>query len=198
VPAPEPAVDHRLRGVVIGISGPHSLYVASLASLLAGLGADVRVFEEPAAAAALGERLDVLVLESPLHSELERLPARPPVVVLADRGERAPALPASAGGPRAVLEKNASLGQLVQALRRARERPPRGALDDLTARQREVLSLVADGLDNAEIAARLGISQRTARAHVSDVLERLGVANRTQAAVAAVKAGLTAGMPSAG
>ena len=46
-----------------------------------------------------------------------------------------------------------------------------------------------EGLDNAQIAARLGISERTARAHVSSVLERLGAANRTQAAVAAIQRG---------
>jgi DNA-binding NarL/FixJ family response regulator len=71
----------------------------------------------------------------------------------------------------------------------------RGALDQrsqlapLTERQHEVLRLLADGLDNAQIALRLGISQRTARAHVSSVLERLGVENRTQAAVTAVRRG---------
>ena len=72
------------------------------------------------------------------------------------------------------------------AIRSALERPARAARA-LTERQREVLRLVAEGLDNAEIAERMGISQRTARAHVSSVLERLGVENRTQAAVAAVR-----------
>jgi DNA-binding NarL/FixJ family response regulator len=193
----EPAGDHRLRGLTIGLCGRHPLFVASLASLLGGLGAEVRRFDDLGAAEAHLQRLDLLVLESPFPSELERLGAEPPVVVLADRGETASALRWAAREPRAVLEKNASLAQLSQAIRRARERPARGALDDLTARQREVLALVAGGLDNAEIAARLGISPRTARAHVSDVLERLGVANRTQAAVAAVKAGLPVGAQSA-
>jgi DNA-binding CsgD family transcriptional regulator len=184
----EPAADRRLRGLTIGIYGRHSLYAASLASLFDGLGADVRLIDDPAAAPS--ERLDILVLESPLPSDLEGLAGSPPVVVLADRGETAAVLRDAGGEPRAVLAKNATLAQLVQAIRRAREQPQRGALDDLTARQREVLALVVDGLDNAEIAARLGISQRTARAHVSDLLDRLGVANRTQAAVAAVKAAL--------
>ena len=58
----------------------------------------------------------------------------------------------------------------------------------------EVLELIVEGLDNAQIAARLGVSERTARAHVSSVLERLGVANRTQAAVAAVQRGWLAAL----
>jgi D-alanyl-D-alanine carboxypeptidase/D-alanyl-D-alanine-endopeptidase (penicillin-binding protein 4) len=50
-----------------------------------------------------------------------------------------------------------------------------------------VLELIVEGLDNSQIATRLGVTERTVRAHVSAVLERLGVSNRTQAAVAAVQ-----------
>ncbi|WP_238437111.1 MULTISPECIES: helix-turn-helix transcriptional regulator [unclassified Frankia] len=61
----------------------------------------------------------------------------------------------------------------------------------LTAREQEVLALLAEGLTNAQLAAELFISERTANRHVSNIYTKLGVHNRTQAARAAVAAGLT-------
>ena len=87
-----------------------------------------------------------------------------------------------------MVEKNAGLAQLSIAIKRAAEDARSDPLRDLTRRQLEVLKLVAEGMENAQIASRLGISQRTARSHVSSVLSRLGVENRTQAAVTAVNA----------
>ena len=62
-------------------------------------------------------------------------------------------------------------------------------LDQLSAREHQVLELVAQGLDNATIAARLHISERTARNHVSAILSKLGVGTRAQAIVRARDAG---------
>jgi DNA-binding CsgD family transcriptional regulator len=59
----------------------------------------------------------------------------------------------------------------------------RSSGDDLTARERQVLELVAEGLSNKEIADRLFISAKTASVHVSAILRKLGVATRTQAAM---------------
>ena len=64
---------------------------------------------------------------------------------------------------------------------------PAGAL---TPREREVLSLVAAGLANKQIARRLGISDRTVKAHLTSVFARLGVEDRTQAALWAQRHGL--------
>jgi DNA-binding NarL/FixJ family response regulator len=61
---------------------------------------------------------------------------------------------------------------------------------DLSRREREVLQLIARGLDNSEIAAELNISPRTAKNHVSSILSKLEVPNRIQAATYAVRAGL--------
>ena len=60
----------------------------------------------------------------------------------------------------------------------------------LTGREREVLVLVARGRSNQQIADALGISERTARTHVSHILGKLGVASRTQAALVAIREGI--------
>ncbi|GAA5167353.1 MULTISPECIES: response regulator [Amycolatopsis] len=60
----------------------------------------------------------------------------------------------------------------------------------LTARENEILELVAEGCSNQEIADRLTISERTARTHVSNVLAKLGLSSRTQAALLAIREGL--------
>lgn len=60
----------------------------------------------------------------------------------------------------------------------------------LTARERDVVVSVAGGLSNREIADALGISERTARSHVSNILVKLGLSSRTQAALWAINQGL--------
>ena len=63
--------------------------------------------------------------------------------------------------------------------------PPENRLDDLTTREREVLDLVRLGLTNEEIAGRLGITEAGAKYHVSQILSRLGVSTREEAAAVA-------------
>ena len=62
--------------------------------------------------------------------------------------------------------------------------------DPLTARELEVLGLVAEGADNAEIAGKLVISEATVRSHLSHILDKLHLANRTQAALYALREGI--------
>lgn len=82
-------------------------------------------------------------------------------------------------------------GNLFQRVARS-QRPVAAAIDaDLSDREREVLGLIGLGLTNAEIAGRLFLSEGTVRNYVSDVLTKLGVNDRTQAAVLAIRAGIT-------
>jgi two-component system, NarL family, response regulator LiaR len=70
------------------------------------------------------------------------------------------------------------------------EEPPRAPDDDLTPREREVLAQIARGLPNKLIALELGVSERTVKTHVSNILGKLGFTDRTQAAVYAVRHGV--------
>jgi DNA-binding NarL/FixJ family response regulator len=62
-----------------------------------------------------------------------------------------------------------------------------GGLDALTSREREVLAELTKGRSNREIARALSVSEKTVKAHVSSVLAKLGVQDRTQAALLAVR-----------
>ena len=84
--------------------------------------------------------------------------------------------------------------------RRSRPRPrascwrrgPDSGTRSLTEREREVLELVAEGLPNKLIAVRLEISEKTVKAHLTRVFERIGVTDRTQAALWAKRHGIGA------
>jgi NarL family two-component system response regulator LiaR len=79
--------------------------------------------------------------------------------------------------------------RVVQELRGAKRDTP-NLFTDLSDRELEVLRLIADGLSNAEIADRLVISEKTVKGHVSNILSKLHMMDRTQAAVFAWQQGL--------
>jgi two-component system, NarL family, response regulator len=105
-------------------------------------------------------------------------------------------------GARGYLIKGMPHDALIDALRRVYAgsrylpRPVEKILEsrmydsDLSPREREILALIVDGKTNKEIAAELGIARATVKCHVSVIFSRMGVEDRTQAAVAALRRGL--------
>ncbi len=104
-----------------------------------------------------------------------------------DADALADALRKAAAGE-AVLHPRVA-ARLVDALRRG-PTPGSEVLESLSQREREVLALIAEGLSNQQIAERLGIGEKTVKTHVSNVLGKLNVSDRTQAAVYAWRSGL--------
>ena len=91
---------------------------------------------------------------------------------------------AHAGG--ALLDPTVA-SRLVEAIAQGAGEEPR---ERLTAREREVLALIARGRSNKRIAIELGIAEKTVKTHVGHVLAKLGVPDRTQAALLAVREGI--------
>ena len=125
------------------------------------------------------------------------------VLVLTSMTEPASAAAALRAGAAGVLYKDVDPDALVRAIRAVHDghfllapeaagsllRSARsgGGLDALTSREREVLAELAHGRSNREIARALHVSEKTVKTHVSSVLTKLGVADRTQAALVAVR-----------
>ena len=92
---------------------------------------------------------------------------------------------------RAIRDAMVGRGTIDSGAMKALMERPDEVGRDLTAREREVLALLAGGLSNKEIAQRLTLSVGTVRLHVSNVLSKLGAPNRTTAAAIAMKHGLS-------
>ena len=168
-------------------------------------------------AIAVAERLDPdVVLMDLVMPKLDGLGAmrelrarvpRARVIVLTSFLDDDKLLPALRAGAAGYLLKNAPPPELARAVRAAHAGealldPVVAArlvetlagdgdpLDRLTPREREVLELIGRGFPNKRIARRLEVSEKTVKTHVGHVLAKLGVTDRTQAAVVAVRAGL--------
>ena len=137
------------------------------------------------------------------------------VIILTSFGEEDKVFPAIRAGAHGYLLKDIAPSDLVQAVRAAhagqvqlhpdvarklmsavaaKEEPPAGRtaapFAELTEREVEVLCLIARGLNNREIAGRLVISDKTVKSHVSSILGKLHLEDRTQAAIYALRHGL--------
>ena len=138
----------------------------------------------------------------------QRLPATR-VIVLTSFAEDDRLLPAIQAGAAGYLLKNVQPQELARAIRAAHagealldpavaarlvdaiaQPPGEEPQAQLTPREREVLELIAGGLSNKRIALELGVSEKTVKTHVGHLLAKLGVHDRTQAALHAVRSGL--------
>ena len=90
----------------------------------------------------------------------------------------------------ALLDPSITRAVVEEFARRPLRTDLAGKLQDLTAREREVLELLARGLSNGEIAARFVLSEGTVKTHVASVLRKLGLRDRVQAAIYAYESGL--------
>jgi DNA-binding NarL/FixJ family response regulator len=171
------------------------------------------------AAVAVAERTapDVVLLDLVMPgvdglAALRRLRARAPearVVVLTSFGDDERILAALRAGAAGYLLKDAEPAELVRAIRTAdaghaplspavasrvveslANDGGRAGADELTAREREVLGLIARGRSNKVIARELGVAEKTVKTHVSHILAKLGLSDRTQAALYAVRQGV--------
>lgn len=140
------------------------------------------------------------------------------VIILTSFGEEDKVLPAIRAGAHGYLLKDIPPNELVHAVREAhlgkvqlhpeiarklmsavaaQEEPSVSQVaslseNGLTEREQEVLHLIAEGLNNRDIAERLVISEKTVKTHVSSILGKLSLADRTQAAIYALRQGTTA------
>lgn len=136
-------------------------------------------------------------------ARLRQLAKSPPVVVFSAHDEPDAMVSAVRAGARGYVVKGAPGEEIVAAIREVGAggsyfrgpaadaiahavRGPRDP-DGLTAREREVIRLVGDGLSNKQIAQRLGIAERTAKFHVRQIMSKLGADNRAQAVALATR-----------
>ncbi len=181
------APDLRVTGIATSLEG--------LEGLVAGRGADVVLLDQKLSEAGVAACVRSVLAASPgTH-----------VIVLTASPNEAAALTALEAGCAGVVSKTFSLDDLVAAVRSAASgelrldpdmlarlvprlsRSYREPGADLTAREREVLGLIAAGLSTSDVAARLFVSTNTVRNHVQSILNKLGAHSKLEAVVIATR-----------
>ena len=189
--------------------------VRALLALFEGISVIAEAEEGEAAVAKVLEcRPDVLLLDVRMPrlngvevlSALARESALPPTLLLTTFEDDAALIGGIRAGARGFLLKGTTPDTLVEAIRTVAAGgtflhaalqpsmdvagmriPPLSAADPLTAREREVLSLMTNGLANTQIATALRLGEGTVRNHVSSILAKLGVSDRTKAVLVALR-----------
>jgi DNA-binding NarL/FixJ family response regulator len=183
------------RGTVQAMSGPPG---ASLAQQVDDLQLDVLLID-------LGHERIASALR-----DLARSPRAPAIVVLTDQPRGMLADAGRRSGVRAVLPRDATAEEVIAAIEAAAAglvvlHPDsadalqavassggraRSSAQPLTPRETEVLAMMAEGLGNKIIAARLGISEHTVKFHIASIFAKLGAGSRTEAVTVGVRTGL--------
>jgi len=199
-PLARAALQNRLKTESVKIVGAAAT-IDALGGDLSDTQADVLLVD------GVGESPDAMI-ESLADSDLA---AEIPVVMLTEAASAAVSAQALRVGIRAMLPNEVSSDQLIAALEAAAaglvvlhpteipafypaaspaSQPLAELPEPLTRREREVLQMLAAGLANKEIAARLNISDHTAKFHVAAILGKLGAATRTEAVALGIRRGL--------
>jgi len=197
------------------IADDHALFRGGLKSLLRRQ-RDMKVVGEVDNAAALMEALgntacDVLLLDLQMErwalDDIRQLAARTKVVVLTASEGVENAIAAMRLGARAVVQKRFAVQTLMEAIRAVADgsvwMPPAlqaevaaqwgsAGSKQLTSREAEIVRLVATGLRNAEIASRLTITEATVKTHLTNIFEKLGLRDRVELTVYALRHGVVA------
>jgi DNA-binding NarL/FixJ family response regulator len=176
--------------------------------------------DQLSAMAAYGDLPDVVLIDLLMPRldgmtairEIRRLHPGVRIVVMTSFGETERVHTALENGVSGYLLKDAGAAEVATAVRAAARDEvfidptvakqlarsivaPASGIAALTHREKAVLTLVADGRSNRDIAVELSISERTARTHVSNVLSKLNLKSRTQAALMAIREGLVTPRP---
>jgi two-component system, NarL family, response regulator YdfI len=199
-PLARATLQNRLKAPGVKIVGSAAA-IDALGGQLSDLHADVLLVD---AAGQVPETVIESLTDSDLAAEI-------PVVVLTEAAAPAASAQALQAGIRAMLPNEVSTDQLVAALHAtaagfaillpadvsaaltaaaSASQPIAELPEPLTRREREVLQMLAAGLANKEIAARLNISDHTAKFHVAAILGKLGAATRTEAVALGIRRGL--------
>lgn len=200
----------------ISIADDHALFRDGLRSLLR-LDSDVEVVAETAAACDIEAMLersacDILLLDLQMERntlvDIRELALRVQVIVLTAEEDPTSAMDALRAGARAVVFKRFAVDTLLDAIRAVGAghvwMPPflqaqildefrHDTREPLTRREREIVALVTQGLRNTEVARALFISEQTVKTHLNNVFHKLGIRDRVELTLYAMRGGLGAG-----
>ncbi len=199
-------------GLAALIDGSPGLEVVGRSAGWAALARDVEELQPEVIIVQLDSPIERMPSELQALAESRRMDRRPAIVALVDPDpEHGPGVTeALRGGIRALLPREAGASEISSAIEAAaagllivhpafleglseRVPPPReptGTQPSLTAREIEVLNLIAHGLGNKQIADQLGISEHTVKFHIGSIFNKLDASSRAEAVTLGIRAGL--------
>ncbi len=193
------------------IADDHALFRQGLRSLLVLEGLEIVAEVEQAASLAVAlaaNPCDILLLDLQMEQwsmdQIQELSRKTAVIILTADERVEIGLTALRLGARAIVQKRFAIESLMTALRAVADglvwMPPAmqaalvgqdgPAAKKLTPRESEIVRYVAVGMRNAEVAARLSLSESTVKTHLTNIFQKLGIRDRTELARYAIKTGL--------